>query len=170
MLDRRPMLEKLTSCFHVEYMCPHSCDSLFSSLFVIPDSKRHGSVINFPTSNSYSVTSRGGVAVLKIFQSFTTNRKIAFRVFLFKTFLPTRSPPPTPRPIFLKNIVRPWRLVIRYYFSMFTYKFSKHGGKRSLQTVKSFSSGFWGRSSHRDGNGILETHSKESSVILCVTF
>lgn len=44
--------------------------------------------------------------------------------------------------MFLKNIVRPGRVVIHYYFSMFTYKFSKHGGKRSLQTVKSFSSGF----------------------------
>lgn len=76
---------------------------------------------------------------MKNVQSFTTNRKIAFHIFLFKNF--TYPPPPTP-PVLLKVIVRAWRVAI-HHFNMFNYKFSKRGEKLSLQTVKSFSSGFW---------------------------
>lgn len=74
---------------------------------------------------------------MKIFQCFTTNRKIAFHVFLVEVSLTTPNPP-----IFFKIIVRSWKVVINL-FSIFAYKFSKYGEKLSFQTVKSFSSGFW---------------------------
>lgn len=53
------------------------------------------------------MTSKRGRVAVKIFQCFTTNRKIAFHVFLVEVSLTTPNPL-----VFLKIIVRPWKVVI----------------------------------------------------------